>query len=354
MTGNEKGGKGFDPRRRRWLTDGLRTLAGVGLVAGVVGVQQRQARALPATAIRPPGAADDEALFQGACIRCGLCVRDCPYDTLRLAQLGDEVALGTPYFVARDIPCEMCDHLPCVKACPTGALDPGLTRIEDSRMGLAVLIDQESCIAFQGLRCEVCFNICPVRGKAISLNKQHNARSGKHALFIPVVHSQDCTGCGKCEKACILDEAAIKVLPISLAKGMLGKHYRLGWEQKADAGGSLVTPDTPHQYNLPEGMRYEHGGRGLLPAEPSAPAVPAPPAMGPGALTDPFAPGGLEGASPALAPAPAPYSTPGSAASLSPPASSALAPDLMPPLPPEAASPFPANPLETLNRGGGI
>ena len=279
MTGNDKGGKGFDPDRRRWLTDGLRTLAGVALVTGLLGVQQRQARALPATAIRPPGASASEAEFQAACIRCGLCVRDCPYNTLRLARLGDEVALGTPYFVARDIPCEMCDDIPCVKACPTGALDPRLKVIEQARMGLAVVIDQEACIAFQGLRCEVCFNICPVRGQAISLNKQHNARSGKHAFFIPVVHSRDCTGCGKCEKACILEEAAIKVLPITLAKGMLGQHYRLGWEQKAKAGESLVTPDLPHQYNLPEGMQYEHGGRGLIYGEP-APAGPgsAPPA----------------------------------------------------------------------------
>ena len=347
MNGNDKGGKGFDAGRRRWLTDSLRTLAGVALVTGLVGVQQRQARALPATAIRPPGAADDEGLFQGACIRCGLCVRDCPYDTLRLAQLGDEVALGTPYFVARVIPCEMCDDLPCVKACPTGALDPGLTRIEDSRMGLAVLIDQESCIAFQGLRCEVCFNICPVRGKAISLNKQHNARSGKHALFIPVVHSRDCTGCGKCEKACILDEAAIKVLPIALAKGMLGKHYRLGWEQKADAGGSLVTPDTPHQYNLPEGMRYEHGGRGLIYGEP-APGMPGPD-LPESALPESALPGSATPAAPGSSLPPAGSVPP--AAHLPPSAS--LPP--VAPLPPDAAaSPYPANPLETLNRGGGI
>ena len=78
------------------------------------------------------------------------------------------------------------------------------------------------------------------------------------------MHSDACTGCGKCEQACILDEAAIKVFPIELAKGMLGAHYRLGWEQKADAGGSLVTPDLPHQYNLPEGQRYDHGGEGLI------------------------------------------------------------------------------------------
>jgi NAD-dependent dihydropyrimidine dehydrogenase PreA subunit len=206
------------------------------------------------------------------------------------SQLINKVTLDATDPLSKETDYKKCAvKLPCVKACPTGALDPELTRIEDSRMGLAVLIDQESCIAFQGLRCEVCFNICPVRGKAISLNKQHNARSGKHALFIPVVHSRDCTGCGKCEKACILDEAAIKVLPIALAKGLLGQHYRLGWEQKADAGGSLVTPDTPHQYNLPEGMRYEHGGRGLLPAEPGGGCCPLPRSVSAGALPCPWA-----------------------------------------------------------------
>ncbi len=293
MPGSEKGSRGFDPARRRLLTGTLRTAVGVGLVAMTLGVYQRQARALPATALRPPGASVDEALFQGACIRCGLCVRDCPYDTLKLAQLGDEVALGTPFFEARDIPCEMCDDIPCVKACPTGALDPALTEIDQARMGLAVVVDQEACIAFQGLRCEVCFNVCPVRGKAITLNRQHNPRSGKHALFLPVVHSRDCTGCGKCETACILEEAAIKVFPIALAKGMLGQHYRLGWEQKAQAGEALVTPDLPHQYNLPEGMRYEHGGRGLIFGEPAMPPSLPPPAA-PGLPDSPFSSNPLE------------------------------------------------------------
>ncbi|KAG1658130.1 Periplasmic nitrate reductase, electron transfer subunit [Nymphon striatum] len=71
----------------------------------------------------------------------------------------------------------MCEDIPCVVACPTGALDHSLTDINDSRMGLAVLIDQEGCIAYQGLRCEVCFNVCPVRGKAITIETQHNNRT---------------------------------------------------------------------------------------------------------------------------------------------------------------------------------
>jgi ferredoxin-type protein NapG len=249
--------------RRRFLADVARTAGGVALLGLGIGLYSRQAASLPAHALRPPGALSEND-FLGACIRCGLCVRDCPYDTLKLGKLGEDIATGTPYFIAREIPCEMCDDIPCVKACPTGALVHGLTDIDEARMGLAVLVDQETCIAFQGLRCEVCFNICPLRGEAISLEMRHNDRSGKHARFIPQVHSDACTGCGKCERACILEKAAIKVMPIALAKGELGHHYRLGWQEKQKAGESLVTPDIPHRYNLPEGQRYEHAGEGLM------------------------------------------------------------------------------------------
>lgn len=258
--------------RRRFLGEVTRTACGVALLGLGVGLHSRSAASLPAQAIRPPGALAEEK-FLGSCIRCGLCVRDCPYDTLRLAELGGPVANGSPYFIAREIPCEMCPDIPCVKACPTGALDHGLTNIDDARMGLAVVVDQENCIAFQGLRCEVCFNICPVRGKAITLDRLHNPRSGKHALFIPVVHAAACTGCGKCEKACILEEAAIKVLPLHLARGELGKHYRLGWKEKEAVGGSLVAPDKEHRYNLPEGLRYDYEGGGLI-VEETAPTSP--------------------------------------------------------------------------------
>jgi len=158
----------------------------------------------------------------------------------------------------------MCEDIPCIPACPTNALDHDLTDINESRMGLAVVVDQETCIAFLGLRCEVCFNVCPIRGDAITLDYQHNTRSGKHALFIPVVHSEACTGCGLCEKACILEEAAIKILPTHLAKGELGKHYRIGWREKEKSGKALVTPDQEHQYNLPEGVRYDLQGKGLI------------------------------------------------------------------------------------------
>ena len=71
-------------------------------------------------------------------------------------------------------------------------------------------------------------------------------------MFLPTVHADACTGCGKCEKSCVLEQAAIKVLPMTLAKGELGHHYRKGWER--DNLGSQPTFDTPTQ-RVPEHMQ---------------------------------------------------------------------------------------------------
>lgn len=226
--------------RRRFFREAAGVAGAAGLVAVGAGLYARQASALPATAIRPPGALAEND-FLAACVRCGRCVRDCPYDTLKLAELGDGVATGTPYFNARAIPCEMCEDIPCVVACPTGALDRSLTDIGEARMGLAVLIDQENCLNFLGLRCDVCYRVCPVIDKAITLERMHNPRSDRHAMLLPTVHSEHCTGCGKCEKSCVLPgESAIKVLPIRLAQGSKAEHYLRGWEEREAAGGSLI------------------------------------------------------------------------------------------------------------------
>lgn len=240
------------PARRRFIRDAVRGAGGLAGIALLVGLPQRQVQARDGVALRPPGALAETA-FNRACIRCGQCVQDCPYDTLKLATLLSPVSAGTPYFIARQTPCEMCEDLPCVKACPSGALDPALTEVDDVRMGLAVLLDQENCINWQGLRCDVCYRVCPAIDKAITLEMQRNERTGRHAKFIPTVHSDYCTGCGKCEEACVLDEAAIKVLPISLARGELGAHYRLGWKEKERLGQSLIPEGVQLPARLPEG-----------------------------------------------------------------------------------------------------
>ncbi|MGR5285943.1 ferredoxin-type protein NapG [Vibrio maritimus] len=231
--------------RRRFLRDAARTAVGVGAAATVLGLQskQGQARISGGVPIRPPGALEGNQ-FDQACLRCGLCVQACPYDTLKLATLLSPVASGTPYFTARDIPCEMCEDIPCVVACPSGALDHALTNIDDSRMGLAVLIDHEECLNWQGLRCDVCYRVCPLIDKAITLEPIRNQRTGYHAMFIPTVHSDACTGCGKCEQACVTEVPVIKVVPIELAKGYMGDHYQLGWEEQVELRDGTF-PETP-------------------------------------------------------------------------------------------------------------
>ncbi len=237
---------------RRTVLQGAASATTAALIAGGAALAGRAVQARPAQALRPPGAIAEDR-FLGACIRCGLCVRDCPPQNLKLSQWGDglarDVAIGTPYFEARDIPCEMCEDIPCVKACPTGALDHALTDITKAKMGVAVLIDQENCLNFLGLRCDVCYRVCPVIDQAITLEKFSNPRSDRHAMLLPTVHAEHCTGCGKCEKSCVLEQAAIKVLPMAIARGELGHHYRKGWEAGNQAG--RPTFDQPVQ-NLPE------------------------------------------------------------------------------------------------------
>lgn len=240
--------------RRQFLVDASKGVCGVGFMGLGLAGYSNHSQSFNPQMLRPPGALA-EADFQSACVRCGLCVEACPYDILTLGRLFQPIATGTPYFLARTNPCEMCEDIPCKVACPTGALAPTLDNIDDARMGLAVLIDQENCLNFQGLRCDVCYRVCPVIDKAITLEMQRNTRTGHHAMFIPTVHSDACTGCGKCEESCVLEETAIKVLPRNIAKGELGSHYRWGWKEKQKAGGSLIDASLDLPDRVPEGLK---------------------------------------------------------------------------------------------------
>ncbi len=218
----------------------------------------QQARAAP-RAVRPPGARQDDD-FNAHCIKCGQCVQACPYDTLRLAAVGEAIPIGTPYFIPRQIPCYMCPDIPCRKACPTGALDSVLEDINEARMGLAV-IDVEHCLSWQGLRCEICHRECPVQDQAITVELLPR-RVSKHAMFVPMVHSAHCTGCGICENACPTEEAAIRVVPPGLVQGKLGAHYRL--QQRPDTLRDQKSPDsqTPMRSNTVETSALEYLNEG--------------------------------------------------------------------------------------------
>lgn len=215
-----------EPPRRKVFRHAMRRLGAVvvGTMVGHALINSRTARA--AHLLRPPGALPEKQ-FDAACIRCGLCVEDCPFDILHLATWDDPAPLGTPVFEARKDPCYMCRDIPCVKACPTGALDPLLTDIRKADMGVAVLVDTINCLNYKGLTCSICVRVCPVRGEAIELKPITTALG---VLQIPTVNPDKCTGCGTCEKHCVIAETAIRVLPRELGLGLSGTN---------DAGRSL-------------------------------------------------------------------------------------------------------------------
>ncbi|WP_067517122.1 ferredoxin-type protein NapG [Endozoicomonas ascidiicola] len=232
--------------RRRFITDTAQAACAVSLLGLGLSWTAEKSAAHAAQVLRPPGALPEDE-FLASCLRCGICVKDCPYDVLTLATPEEPVASGTPWFNARENPCLMCEDIPCITHCPSGSLSPELKDINDAQMGLAVLIDRENCLNLQGLRCDVCYRVCPLIDEAITLQISRNTRTNVHAMFEPVVHADACTGCGKCEHACVLDEAAIKVVPRELARGELGSHYRLGWQEEERTGNRLV----PRNLKLP-------------------------------------------------------------------------------------------------------
>ena len=219
--------------------DALRKLLNSAMVAGsgglVWGAVAKGAVSSP-LALRPPGALNDKE-FLKACIKCGKCLEACPYNSLKLAKVGELLGLGMPYFEPRETPCFLCTNYPCTEACPSGALqvdnlikDNKAANIENSRMGLAV-IHKESCIAFNGVQCDACYRACPLMGKAIVLEKEKNEFTGMHANLMPVINSNACTGCGICEQVCVVEKAAIFVLPIDITTGSLGNDYIQSWKE---------------------------------------------------------------------------------------------------------------------------
>ncbi|MHC4405866.1 MAG: 4Fe-4S dicluster domain-containing protein [Planctomycetota bacterium] len=152
--------------------------------------------------LRRPGAGE-EGRFLAACIRCAQCVEACPAQILQAAGVGSAPDFGTPYFVPREQPCDLCQGLPemqCIAACPTGALAPLGSR-RDVRIGVAA-IDPETCLPWRGVACKACWHACPFPNDAITFDPRGRA----------VVVDDACVGCGLCEHVCLTEPSSICVI----------------------------------------------------------------------------------------------------------------------------------------------
>lgn len=155
---------------------------------------EKQAPVIRKDWLRPPGAVE-EALFLERCTKCNDCVKACPHGSIVLHQVD-----ATPVIFPDQIPCYLCEDLPCIAACATDALLP-VEGHEHVRMGLAV-VSHRLCTAGQG--CHACVSKCPTEALMMDFETQRLA-----------VTKERCVGCGICEQICrtVNDHIAIRVTP---------------------------------------------------------------------------------------------------------------------------------------------
>jgi ferredoxin len=118
---------------------------------------------------------------------------------------------NTPYIDPMRNPCVMCTGLPCISACPDGALLP-VQQLSDVNMGYAIL-DKKKCQAYGESFCQQCVLDCPVPGAIFQVHDK------------PVIDKDICTGCGVCMRSCstVNIPLAIKIKPQMVIEYQLHK-----------------------------------------------------------------------------------------------------------------------------------
>jgi MauM/NapG family ferredoxin protein len=198
----------YDPDRRTVLASLGVAVLGVALF--------RSSRAARTPLIRPPGARENG--LEARCIRCGLCVRACPTGAIQPALLeGGLESLWTPVLVPRlgycDYSCNACGQV-----CPVEAIPPLI--LEEKRRAVLgrAYVDRNRCIPWADHRpCIVCEEMCPVPEKAIVLEEVTVTDAAGQPVTVqrPRVVEERCIGCGICEYKCpVSGEAAIRVFAV--------------------------------------------------------------------------------------------------------------------------------------------
>ncbi len=145
--------------------------------------------------LRPPCAVNKKKLVQ-LCTGCGDCMDACPHKAVAMVtDAGKETPL--PAIDPEKVPCQICEDIPCVAACSTGALVTGTNR----KIGLA-RIKKTTCFAHNGQICDYCYDRCPQKNDAITMDGR-----------LPVINNEQCTGCGICVYFCPAPGKGIAVTP---------------------------------------------------------------------------------------------------------------------------------------------
>ncbi|NQT53519.1 4Fe-4S binding protein [bacterium] len=204
---------------------------GAGAAAAALGVRHawgaQVAQGGRTWLVRPPGSLP-EAEFLRRCVRCGQCIKACPFNVLQPTAFEHGIeGLWTPRVVPDWAGCEpTCTN--CGQVCPTGAIRAlPLEEKRVARIGLAV-VDEQACLPHAGREaCQLCVDECRAAGyDAIEFLRVHVAvdenglpQEGS-GYAAPVVVADRCVGCGLCQMRCLhvnvhqrglLDESAVVV-----------------------------------------------------------------------------------------------------------------------------------------------
>jgi len=166
--------------------------------------------------IRPPFALD-ELEFLLSCTRCSACIEACPHHVVFAlpARRGAKV-VGTPALDLLNHGCHLCEDWPCVSVCEPGSLKLPPAELEADaaeqggdeadvqqsdpipRLAKATL-DTTVCLPWFGPECGACRDSCPIEGALLWEREK------------PRIDPAQCSGCGLCREACIVDPKAINI-----------------------------------------------------------------------------------------------------------------------------------------------
>jgi len=200
--------------------------------------------ARPENRLRPPGALQEKE-FLALCIKCGQCLQVCPYHSIKLSDIVMGHGVGTPYIDPNERGCYACSAVPCVLACPSGALDHKVSKIEDAHMGIAVLESPQTCLGilqkpvpkgynkkmhefvanvrheneleqqvldkfdqYEGKECTLCADMCPIPNPMGAISMVRDPKGGQR----PEIYD-GCIGCGVCQEVCPTSTPSIVVKP---------------------------------------------------------------------------------------------------------------------------------------------
>jgi ferredoxin-type protein NapG len=169
--------------------------------------------------LRPPGALPEFA-FLAACTRCDRCLQACPQAAILKASGRARLAVNTPHLDPRAMACFLCTGLPCIPACPAGALVWPRRTVKGAvqegpravKMGTAV-VKRNLCLTWkaearEAIPCRTCWARCPFPDEAIRMVEDPEGGPAH-----PEVEAEVCTGCGLCTFGCPTPDPAIVIEP---------------------------------------------------------------------------------------------------------------------------------------------